>query len=186
MLEIMMPTAVLATDAGGELATFAPAERTDEDALRDLAAQINAGHVNVLRAGQAAVAFAVQTGRLLDVAKRLVGHGHWQRWVTENCGFSVRTAEDYHRVAKAIDTGEIDPQHAADLTIRGILIRLRARKAGGRRSPASTALLPAWNEACDRLIDLTGQLRQAELDTLDVTDRGEVRKRACIAFQQLR
>ena len=185
MREVLTPPTILAIPVGGELESFAPAARSDEDVLAELAASIKAGHAHVVRAGQAVAALAVTVGRSLGEAKGLVGHGNWQVWVENHCGFSVRTAQDYIRVARAIDGGLVKPQHAADLTIRRILAQVRSLEPSRGKTREAPSLLSTWGRACNRVIELSEQLAEAELGDLDGEIRDEVRKLARLAVAQL-
>jgi hypothetical protein len=182
---VLTPPTTLAFPVSGELESFDSGTRSDEDVLRELAASIKAGHANVEKAGQAVVAIAVTVGRLLSKAKGLVGHGNWQTWVEGNCGFSGRTAQDYIRVAKAIDEGLVNPQHAADFTIRQILAQVRSHKTSRTQTREAPSLLSTWGRACNRLIEVSEQFTEAELDDLDFKTRDEVRKLARLTVSQL-
>ena len=39
--------------------------------------------------------WAITAGRKLIEAKKLVGHGHWMKWVEQNCEISQSTANEY-------------------------------------------------------------------------------------------
>ena len=51
-------------------------------------------------AGRAAVVAAYECGQLLNQAKKCVGEG-WERWVINNAGIELRTAQNWMRLAKA-------------------------------------------------------------------------------------
>ena len=51
-------------------------------------------------AGEPALRHAVEVGRLLLEAKVSCKHGDWLTWLEDNFDGSVRTAQDYMRLAK--------------------------------------------------------------------------------------
>jgi hypothetical protein len=57
-----------------------------------------------IHAGRQAVLKAIETGALLIKAKRLVGHGHWEKWFADNvsdqAGVSIQTAQRWMSMAK--------------------------------------------------------------------------------------
>ena len=57
-----------------------------------------------IHAGRQSVLKAIETGALLCKAKKLVGHGHWEKWFADNiadqAGFSVETAKRYMALSK--------------------------------------------------------------------------------------
>jgi len=67
--------------------------------LTELAAQIVAAHKAFIRTARTALEHARHTGELLNLAKAQLGHGHWLRWLRENCDLKRRTAENYMQVA---------------------------------------------------------------------------------------
>ena len=86
-------------------------------------------------ASAAVVAFAVTAGRLLLKAEAPVPAGSWGPWLECNCKFSVRTAQDYMRIARAFDERlHSILQHAAD-SLREVLFTLRKESASPARSP---------------------------------------------------
>jgi hypothetical protein len=67
--------------------------------LPELAGRINAKHEACLAAAQDAIALAIETGRLLEEAKRQVQHGEWAGWIESNCSFGIREAQSLsHKV----------------------------------------------------------------------------------------
>jgi hypothetical protein len=87
---------------------------------------------------RSAVSYAVEAGKLLMEAKKLVGHGNWESWVRECCGLSERTAQGYMRLAR------LDPakaQRVADLSLREALKALAEPKG----SPAALS----WSGAVE-------------------------------------
>jgi hypothetical protein len=110
-----------------------------------------------VRAGLAAAAHAIgdvfvhafAIGEALIEAKRLAGHSHWLRWLTECGGLSARSATVYMRIAAHRDVIETQiSSSAADLTIRGAL-RLIGTGRTRRKSPRTSSPLSvaAWKNA---------------------------------------
>jgi hypothetical protein len=167
----------------------APDVRPREETLDDLASRIQQAHVSVARASVAVIAFAVTAGRLLLKAQACVPVGSWGVWVESKCEFSVRTAQDYMRIARAFGEGLIDPQHAADFaSLREVLFVLRKKRNIGKQGQESAAGdwsaypgelvadLVAWDKARQRLVSLTKQLGDVELAGADPTSRALFRK----------
>mgnify|MGYP006285361379 CR=1 FL=1 len=69
--------------------------------LPSIAADIRAAHEDVERSALAMAERAIDAGRLLVEAKKLVGHGGWLPWLKEHVGMSERTARRYMQLAKA-------------------------------------------------------------------------------------
>ena len=159
----------------------------DEETLEELAAQIQEAHVAVARASAAVVAFAVTAGRLLLKARARVPVGSWGPWLECNCKFSVRTAQDYMRIARAFDERLIDPQHAAD-SLRQVLFTLRKSRVTGEEPRVTAAddwraypdeLVPdliAWDKARRRFVGLTKQLGDIGLADADPKSRDLFRR----------
>lgn len=68
--------------------------------LAELTALIRMKHYQVEAALLTAVARAIETGKALIAAKKQVGHGNFEDYVTIECRFTVRTAQNYMRLAK--------------------------------------------------------------------------------------
>jgi Protein of unknown function (DUF3102) len=107
------------------LAVLAP----DEHAL---AMQIVAEHEAVRAAAANALEHAIKCGQfLLKAQEKYGGHGQWLPWLQTNCELSIRTAQDYMRLARS-DLSRLmpdDAQRAAHLSIRSALKRLASPKA---------------------------------------------------------
>jgi hypothetical protein len=73
---------------------------TLSNSLADLAARIRTEHEATASTLQRSVEHAMAVGDLLTEAKRRVKHGRWLPWLSEQCGFSQRTAQLYMRIAK--------------------------------------------------------------------------------------
>lgn len=90
--------------AGGS--TPAPAERTiDEITAEILQAQVDGGKA------------VLTIGNGLIEAKGKLDHGQWLDWLTENVGYSEKSAENYMRIARNYS----NPQLVADLGMRKAL-----------------------------------------------------------------
>lgn len=106
------------------------------DKLSDLAARIRTEH----KAFSGAADRAAAAGQLLAEAKGKVPHRRWRDWLKANCEMSERTAQIYMRVARARNNlGCVNPQHAADSSVRGAL-RILSK---ARRDPPPNATLSA-------------------------------------------
>jgi Protein of unknown function (DUF3102) len=68
--------------------------------LAELTSAIRAGHSEVERALVNAVAAAISIGAALRKAKKLVGHGNFEEYVSVECRFSLRAAQNYMKLAK--------------------------------------------------------------------------------------
>jgi hypothetical protein len=79
------------------------AAATPPATLLDLAEQINVSHQEAVRAASSAVEHAIETGRLLALAKSRVPHGEWLLWLKTNCKFKPRTAQKYIETARVRD-----------------------------------------------------------------------------------
>jgi hypothetical protein len=93
---------------------------TEHWALKNLAVEINAALVETEAHARAAVAGALQLGRLLTQAKDCAAKGTWEAWLTANCpSVAHRTARAYmsfaERFEKLVDA---DRQRVAALPLR--------------------------------------------------------------------
>lgn len=85
--------------------------------LNDIAAAVNTEHVLFENAMRESLAHAVKAGELLTEAKQLVSHGEWLKWITDNCQFGERSAQNYMRIYSRFPE-LAKAQHVADLTYR--------------------------------------------------------------------
>jgi hypothetical protein len=69
-------------------------------ALVELAAAIKNEHSAVRRAASQVVARAQAAGTLLIAAKKQLPHGDWLPWLRDHCDMSLRTAQNYMRLAR--------------------------------------------------------------------------------------
>jgi len=139
----------------------------EELSLEELADRIKQAHSSVASAAHAAVSFAAQAGRLLMQAKSRVAHGGWKAWVDKNCSFSARTAQAYMQVAEASTV--LNPQHAADLSIRQILHTVHSqgtsRGRGGESHNGEASKADDWFKACASLREKTDRLLDSRADS---------------------
>lgn len=70
---------------------------------QSLAADIRRLNTEVENALLTAVADGIEAGKALIAAKRLVGHGNFEPYVTIECHISMSTAQNYMRLAKHED-----------------------------------------------------------------------------------
>jgi hypothetical protein len=110
----------------------------------DLAAAINDEHRRCGEALLTALDHAMRAGDLLIQAKAEIGHGNWQAWIEENFEGSLRSAQDYMRLAKNRET--IEAEKARSSAPLGIDRALRAIAAPNQKK------LPEASEA-DESID---------------------------------
>ena len=161
------------------LIPLAAPDESDEETLEDLADQIQQAHLQVTRACEAVVAFAVRAGQLLLKARPRVPRGAWEKWVELNCQFSLRTARDYVRIARALDEGRIDADrlHAAGLdSLRQVLAVLREQR-GKAAADESAAEFIAWDKGRQRFISWTEELD--DVGFADPKSRALFRKLVC-------
>jgi hypothetical protein len=79
--------------------------------VRDLARAINEKVAQITSSLRTSVARAIETGELLIVAKKKVGHGNFEQWVSDNCQLSPATARRWMELAEK--RPEIEKQLAA-------------------------------------------------------------------------
>jgi hypothetical protein len=111
--------------------------------LDELATRINASHRQFLEAVRGSLEHARQAGVLLVQAKEKVkaAERSWERWVQENCRFTLstaqrymRVAEHYHRLLELVeDLGRLSLTRA---------LRLLSRGPGQAARPAPAAYRP--------------------------------------------
>lgn len=70
--------------------------------LPELAQSINRAQSRIESLLTDAVENAVTAGNALICAKALVLHGEWQKWISDNCQISDRTARAYMRLAREL------------------------------------------------------------------------------------
>ena len=85
--------------------------------LTDLAKRINQEHQSCEESLKKGLNHALNCGKLLLEAKKLVQHGEWLPWIRDNCQFSERTAQVYMRVTCNVPLLE-KTQRVTDLSFR--------------------------------------------------------------------
>ena len=58
-------------------------------------------------AGKTMLLYAAEIGRRLVEAKAILPHGEWGRWLSEECGFSQRTANKHMQIFKAYGSAQV-------------------------------------------------------------------------------
>jgi hypothetical protein len=83
--------------------------------LPTLAIEIKTHLADARHHHMASVTSAIEAGSALLEAKALLPHGQWLGWLKDNCGLSVRVAQNYMRVARNRDAlkNESDSYSAA-------------------------------------------------------------------------
>ena len=91
--------------------------KLEKGELNDLAQRINQEHQSCEESLKQGLKHALDCGKLLLEAKKLVQHGEWLPWIRENCHFSERTAQVYMRVTCNVSLLE-KTQRVTDLSFR--------------------------------------------------------------------
>ncbi len=112
--------------------------------LKALATRINASHQKAKDAEWSGLASVFETGRLLQEAKKAVGHGAWGPWVSKNCGFTIREAQRYLFVAKHHDEIKKLKATKAKLSLRECLALLGEQQFAqkGKTKKCASSTLP--------------------------------------------
>jgi hypothetical protein len=71
----------------------------DLTVVKALEPQINAEHMKAMEGAKSYMEHAMKAGDLLANAKKILPHGAFQNWITDNLAFTVRTAQNYMRAA---------------------------------------------------------------------------------------
>jgi hypothetical protein len=74
---------------------------------------------NCGKAVRSALEHARKAGNYLLEARKLISHGEWAAWVTDNVKLPLRSAQLYMRIAKRWDELEANTQDLAHLTVEG-------------------------------------------------------------------
>lgn len=74
-----------------------PASKNEPEPLEDAALRVLAEQIR--ERCQSTTAAVIEIGHALADAKIRVKHGKFAKWVTEQCGFTARTAQNYMRAA---------------------------------------------------------------------------------------
>jgi len=115
--------------------------------LEERAVKIRNAHIDVAAAILTAVERALDAGLELKAAKDEVGHGRFEQYVVR-CGISMRTAQNYMRLAKnEVEVRQLVAEKAqgnAYLTMPDALkfvARLEAKKKPKRRKPTGHGMV---------------------------------------------
>jgi hypothetical protein len=100
--------------------------------LAALAAKINSGHREFIKAAQSAVTHGIACGEALISAKAQVKHGHWLRWLRENCIVAESTAQLYMKLAWS--KGQLEEaMRTKSLTVGELTVNEALKLISGRR-----------------------------------------------------
>jgi predicted RNA-binding Zn-ribbon protein involved in translation (DUF1610 family) len=130
--------------------------QADAPDLSQLATQANQAHLACQAAMQSMLTYARQCGEILLQVKALVGHGHFQGWMQNNCKFSPTTARNYMVLARNWDQllDLSKQQRDGDLTLERLSVReaLRILTAGGAEELTTEILYQTCPSCGERLI----------------------------------
>jgi hypothetical protein len=154
-------------------------------ALGALARRINASHQQCLEAERDSLEHARQAGGLLLKAKEKVRDaGHpWERWVQENCRFTLSTAQRYMRVAEHYYRLRELVKDPGRLTFTRAL-RLLSRGLGQADRPALAACEPIMLGSRAEVHELTRKAVRLELPP-DSAEQRFVESRAATLAKQV-
>jgi len=98
---------------------------------QQMRAELNAAWGRFEEYGRKRLAQAQTIGAMLSEQKRKVGHGHWEKWVKENCPFGTERAADFIRVYLHRD--ELKSGHLAGFeeALRYLTEKSKARRLTG-------------------------------------------------------
>lgn len=108
--------------------------------LAQLAAQIDAEHQAAEHAAHQALHHACQVGKLLTEVKARLPHGQLLQWVSDNCTFCSRTAQNYMRIFEHWPQLQDHAKRVSHLTIRDAL-ELLASWPSGRATVSDVGLV---------------------------------------------
>ena len=121
--------------------------------LSDLAIRINTEFAAIQKADRDAnktvVQRAITFGRALCQAKDGVGHGKWEKWLSDNCrDISARAAQRYMKLA---DSPEVRAEMGKNDTVS--VLSLRAALALANRKPKSPQPSEEYDRAENKLVE---------------------------------
>ena len=120
--------------------------------LPQLAEQIKAVTKSAETSARTAMNCALEAGALLIEAKKLVQHGEWESWLTNNCEVAPRTAQAYMRLAKSVPLlEESKAQRVADLPVREAIRAIATNPTKPSQPRHANIFLPIRTDA-DRAI----------------------------------
>jgi len=124
-----------------------PPSQATANNLTTIGIMVRAELAAVGRATTEMIAHALAVGDALNRAKKLAGHGRWRHWLETECGLSERSAQAYMRLANHREVLEANPQHAADLSLRGALRLIGKGQTARKRRPVPVLDSASWKAA---------------------------------------
>jgi hypothetical protein len=163
-----MATAIETKSAAPAAAVvLAPKDMTEEQ----LGKSIREKHQSILYNFKRSVETAIEVGELLIEPKQRVGHGNFEGWVKDHCGFSYRSARRYTQMARDKDKllAQLNLQNAAlgDLSATRLLAKPNGSPAAD--TPASADATDKYDRAEERLIEKLQDLPVDAADDLAAT-----------------
>ena len=134
-----------------------------------LAAQIKKQHGLVLRAFREGLDHARKAGELLLKAKEQCAHGDWTPWIETNCGFNVRTAQQYMQIAEGWDEIRAKAKHVSHLPMRDAL-KLLAKPKEAEPEPGPSADSSTTDNAADGSDNAKSHEKATDGDSPPVAD----------------
>jgi hypothetical protein len=135
--------------------------------LEDWAAEINNEHLAAEDCARTAIEHARRAGGLLIKAKQALSHGEWLPWLAANVRISERSVQIYMKLARA------NPQRAADLSVRQVLVELAApAKPRTDHEKAVISMVQAPDEHAAPLVLDGNAPVSRDLSVTNVTDNG--------------
>lgn len=129
-------------------ATASGASTNSVDTLAELARSLSAKHAAALAAFGAGLDVAMDAGDDVITVFERVGHGRRERWLKEQCGISLRTANNYRALAQARAIIGAKRHGRADFGIRAALRLIGRSPDGSKKARAVPALTSAsWRAA---------------------------------------
>jgi len=160
--------------------------KDDGRALDALATRINARHQQFLDAVRNSLEHARQAGVLLLQAKEKVkaAERSWERWVQENCRFTLSTAQRYMRVAEHYHRLLELVEDLGRLSLTCAL-RLLSRGPGQADRPAPAACRPISLASQEEVHELARKAGRLELPAGSAEQRFVESRAAALAKQVL-
>lgn len=119
--------------------------------------------------GVGAIVHAVNCGRLLHEAKQRCKRGEWSPWLATHWAASVRVANDYMRLAKAVESGGVIDWETLSIDEALRSIRSRKRKPQEPLSVVTAAdTIATAKTPANKLASLVHSLSVASDDTAKV------------------
>jgi hypothetical protein len=126
--------------------------------LPALVIRANDEHAACEAAIRSALQHAKACGVALLAAKKSVGHGGWEKWIGENCKFSVRMARNYMTIAKGWRQ-LANRQRVAEMDLEPMSLREALRLlSGGADTIRDSNFLERTCTACGSHLAVTSSL----------------------------